>query len=71
MILNDAERPERVWEPRTTDAEGRYRFDDVPPGTYAIELSAGQAVERRTGLEVGTGGVVDVSFEDVVVKAVE
>jgi len=68
VVLNDAAHPERVWEPRTTDAEGRYRFDELPAGSYELELSAGQAVERRTELEVGNGDVLDVPFADVAVK---
>ena len=71
MLLNDAQRPERVWEPRMTGPDGRYRFDDLPPGTYELELAAGQAVERRGELEVKTGALLDVPFSAVTLRLAE
>lgn len=50
----------------TTDAEGRYRIDDVPPGAYTIVAwLEGQIRDTRTVRVPEGGGTVDV---DLVVR---
>lgn len=47
----------------TSDTQGRYRFDLLPPGTYALDVAAqGFAKYRQTGitLDVNTPATVDV-----------
>ena len=44
-----------------TDAEGRYRIDNVPPGTYnVIAWNEGVSSEPRRG--IATGGVAELDF---------
>jgi plastocyanin len=49
----------------TTDAEGRYRIDGVPPGAYALAVWNDGAVRARRELRVDAGGEVEA---DVVVE---
>ena len=47
----------------TTDAEGRYRIDDVPPGTYTVVAwNDGEARETRTVRVPEAGGLVELDF---------
>jgi len=47
----------------TTDAEGRYRIDDVPPGTYTVVAwNDGEARETRTVRVPEGGGPVELDF---------
>lgn len=47
----------------TTDAEGRYRIDNVPPGAYTIVAwNDGEARETRTVRVAEDGGVVEQDF---------
>jgi plastocyanin len=46
----------------TTDAEGRYRIDDVPPGTYGVVAwNEGTSTEPKTAA-VPDGGVAELNF---------
>jgi plastocyanin len=48
----------------TTDAEGRYRIEGVPPGDYTVTLWNDGAVRGRRAVRVGApGDSVDVDFE--------
>jgi iron complex outermembrane receptor protein len=61
----------------TTDASGRYRFEDVPPGLYLLEASSPRFGRSISRVEVLAGGEashdvrldVDVHHEVVVVTA--
>ncbi len=45
-----------------TDAEGRYRIEDVPPGAYTlVAWNEGQARESRS-VRVGEEGTVEADF---------
>ena len=47
----------------TTDAEGRYRIDDVPPGTYSVVAwNDGEPRETRTVRVPEGGGPVELDF---------
>jgi plastocyanin len=47
----------------TTDAEGRYRIDDVPPGTYTVVAwNDGQPRQSRPVRVPEPGGVVELDF---------
>ena len=47
----------------TTDADGRYRIDNVPPGAYTIVAwNDGEAREMRTVRVAEDGGVVEQDF---------
>ena len=47
----------------TTDAEGRYRIDDVPPGTYSVVAwNDGEPRETRTVRIPEGGGPVELDF---------
>ena len=47
----------------TTDSEGRYRIDNVPPGTYTIVAwNDGEPRESRTVRVADEGGVVELDF---------
>jgi plastocyanin len=48
----------------TTDAEGRYRIDGIPAGTYtAVVWNDGAERERRTVVIPEAGGTVDLDVE--------
>jgi hypothetical protein len=62
LTVHDAERPERVWPPRRSGIDGRFRYTDLPPGDYVLELRAGDArlesrvsvrPRQRTTVELG------------------
>ena len=47
----------------TTDAEGRYRIDNVPPGTYTVVAwNDGQARQNHSVRVPEGGGVVELDF---------
>ena len=51
--------------PTVTDDQGRFRVDNLPPGTY--EVSANYTVVRRGQLELRRNNIVVVGGETVVV----
>ena len=46
----------------TTDADGRYRIDDVPPGDYTLAVWNDGAVRARRELRVEADGVVEADL---------
>jgi plastocyanin len=46
-----------------TDAEGRWRIEGVPPGTYTLAVWNDGAVRARRELRVGSGGELEADFE--------
>jgi len=55
-LLSPAAEPARVWPPQASDAEGRLRFLDLPPGSYELVVRAGEA-EARLAVEIESGRV--------------
>lgn len=56
-LLFDAENPSRAWLPQASDAFGHLRFLDLPPGSYALLVRAGEAQPPEL--------VVDVEAEEI------
>jgi plastocyanin len=46
----------------TTDHEGRYRIEGIPPGTYAVVVWNEGEVRARREVRVGEGAVVEQDF---------
>lgn len=42
VVLASPDDASHLWVPQMTDAAGRYRFDDVPPGDYRVSTRAGE-----------------------------
>jgi hypothetical protein len=68
-LLTDSERPERLWPPRFTDARGRFRFDDLPAGTYRLVLSAGEGRHVEEALRVEAGEVLEPALPALAPRA--
>ena len=48
----------------TTDTDGRYRIEDIPPGTYAVATwHEGERRDTRTVVIPAQGGIVEQDFE--------
>jgi hypothetical protein len=49
----------------TTDAEGRYRIDDIPPGSYTIVVwnDGGERARRTVQVSAATEVTLDVTLE--------
>jgi hypothetical protein len=65
-VTVEASSPALIEKTRTTvtDGAGRYRIEDLRPGTYAVTFSlAGFATVRRDGLIVSGTGVITVDGE--------
>lgn len=54
VLLHPLDDPGRIWPPFATGADGRLALRDLPPGGYALSVSAGGAEVRRT-IEVRAG----------------
>lgn len=44
---------------QVADAQGKYRFDNVPAGTYTVTFSLGERVDVEEGVEVKAGETTD------------
>ncbi len=54
LLLSPKLRPERVWPPFTSDADGAVRIRDLPPERYILTVRAGEAeVSEDVGVESG------------------
>ena len=46
-----------------SDLEGRYRIDNISPGSYDIEVSIiGYKIILKTGVTIGPGEIIDLDF---------
>ena len=46
-----------------SDLEGRYRIDNISPGSYDIEVSMiGYKIILKTGVTIGPGEIIDLDF---------
>lgn len=57
VLLVDAAQTLHVWPPQTTDALGRFRFIDLPPGDYLLQLRAGESQVPDVKVTVRAGQV--------------
>jgi hypothetical protein len=55
VLLSDAERPERWWPPRVSNADGAFRIADLPAGSYALVVSAGETRREVKPIELRAG----------------
>ncbi|MBM3987644.1 MAG: carboxypeptidase regulatory-like domain-containing protein [Planctomycetes bacterium] len=66
-LLSPTANPARVWPPQSSDAEGRLRFVDLPPGDYEVVVRAGEA-EARLGVEIESGRVSAVETGPLAIR---
>jgi hypothetical protein len=66
-LLSPATHPARVWPPQPSDAEGRLRFLDLPPGRYELVVRAGEA-EERLAVEIESGRVSAVELGPLAIR---
>ncbi|MDC3960484.1 carboxypeptidase-like regulatory domain-containing protein [Polyangium jinanense] len=58
--------PKPAWVKVTSTAnDGTYRFQDVPPGTYTLEVYRGATQLHSTTVTVDESGVKDVHIQDI------
>jgi hypothetical protein len=60
VLLVDAAEPLHVWPPQTSDALGRFRFLDLPPGKYLLQVRAGEGQITDVPVEVARAQVSGV-----------
>jgi hypothetical protein len=68
-LLADATRPERLWPPCFTDPQGRFRFEQLPAGTYRLVLSAGEGRHIEEDLRVQAGAVLELDLPPLAPRA--
>ncbi len=66
-LLTPRDEPARVWPPQASDAEGRLRFLDLPPGAYALVVRAGEA-ESRSEFEIESGRVSAIEVGPLAIR---
>lgn len=54
VLVHPVGDPARLWPPVTSEADGRLRLRDLPPGSYALTVSAGAAEVSRV-VEIAAG----------------
>ena len=57
--LRPVDAPDRLWPPRSSDADGRFVIDALPPGRYLLRVHAGRAVHESEAV-VGAGEDVEL-----------
>jgi len=62
VLLSDADRPERWWPPRVSNADGAFRIADLPTGNYTVVVSAGEARRQVTPVAVAAGSDVELAL---------
>lgn len=68
VLLWDAASPARVWPPESTDPFGRFRFLDLPPGPYRLEVRAGEGAIEDFAVEVASGAVARPALPAIAVR---
>ncbi len=63
--------PGRLWPAATTATDGSFRFDDLPPGTYTLDLRAGDGIRTGVPAEVVHGQVAEASLPPLEPRATE
>jgi hypothetical protein len=65
LLLSPKLRPERVWPPFTSDADGAVRIRDLPPERYILTVRAGEAEVSEVHQRDSSSGLRGASLRSV------
>lgn len=67
-LVHPSDDPRSIWPPVTSDARGRLRLSDLPPGRYAIALRAGEGQIPAQEFEIESGRTTSLELGPVEVR---
>ena len=68
VLLCDAAEPMHLWPPQATDPAGRFRFLDLPPGSYLLSIRAGEGAIEGREVHVENGQISRPDIEPIEVR---